>query len=80
MKDSLTGCGLVGAEVETVYGVVNSIATPDDPNLGEGFYQAFAPQGTQPVTARYPNYKDRTESLPCLASMSGVISLCKRAN
>jgi Carboxypeptidase regulatory-like domain/Kelch motif len=66
VTDQNTGQALNGAKVtDTDAGVSATTApTPDDPNLGDGFYWMFSPvTGTHPVSADRNGYTGQTRSV-----------------
>jgi hypothetical protein len=66
VTDRNTGLGLAGARVKNNDGgqVVTTNPTPDDPNLGDGFYWMFSPlTGSHPFTASRNGYTDETKTV-----------------
>jgi hypothetical protein len=59
------GTGIDGATVTSVTNPdqhTMTIATPDDPNTGDGLYRLFSTAGPQQFTAAKPGYTSRTTS------------------
>ena len=57
VADANTSDGLNGADVTDQTGAATkTVATPDDPTLGDGYYTVFSPAGTQIFTATMPLY------------------------
>ena len=57
VRDSNTGAGLNGATVTNIGGgSATTVATPNDPNLDDGFYILFAESGQQSFQATKTNY------------------------
>ncbi len=62
--DDNTGAPLVGALVASDDDSMATAATPDDPNVDDGFYTIFAAEGDSDVTASMSGgYADQTASL-----------------
>ncbi|MEU6072822.1 S8 family serine peptidase [Micromonospora sp. NPDC047074] len=60
VRDANTGSGLVDARVTPVDGSgagTRSVATPEDPNLEDGFYAMFSPAGRHQFTTSVTAYK-----------------------
>jgi N-acetylneuraminic acid mutarotase len=67
VTDANTSTGVVGATV-TGQGAsapsATTVATPDDPNIGDGFYSLFTTDfGSQGFTAARPHYTDLTKTV-----------------
>ena len=58
-----------GIETETV-------ATPDDPNVGDGFYAVFSGSGPQPFEASVGNYQCQTLITSVIPNSDGSSGLC----
>lgn len=69
--DANTALALNGVTVTDAAGSTTSVATPNDPNLDDGFYVLFAPGGTQNLTASMSKYADNTQSVNVLTG--GVV-------
>ena len=67
VTDRNTGAGLNGAKVssdENAAVTATSMPTPDDPNLGDGFYWLFSPMtGAHPFTASRGGYTSQTNTV-----------------
>ena len=65
VSDGNTGEGLVGATVKNMPDgdEATTVATPDDPNVADGFYGVFAGSGPQPFEASLANYQSKTQSM-----------------
>ncbi|MDX3356835.1 carboxypeptidase regulatory-like domain-containing protein [Streptomyces sp. ME01-24h] len=70
VTDANTGAGLASATVaagdEPSLSAITA-ATPDDPNLGDGFFTLTAPLGRHTLTAAAPHYSERTAQVTALA-------------
>ena len=64
VSDGNTGAGLIGATVKNLPDgdETETVGTPQDPNVGEGFYGVFAGSGPQPFQASMTNYQSQTLS------------------
>jgi hypothetical protein len=62
VSDQNTGQGLNGATVQNLPDgdSTTTVATPQDPNVGDGFYGVFAGSGPQPFQASKSNYQSET--------------------
>ncbi|WJK35529.1 S8 family serine peptidase [Solwaraspora sp. WMMA2065] len=60
VRDANTGAGLADAEVTPVDGSVGTrtVATPQDPDLDDGFYALFSPAGRHRITASVNQYAE----------------------
>src|SRR5690606_8457731 len=71
VSDLNTGAGVSGALVSSVADPdvsATSFATPDDPNLGDGFYWMFSPlTGSQEFTASASNYQSDSQTVDVVA-------------
>ncbi|MFF7213728.1 carboxypeptidase regulatory-like domain-containing protein [Streptomyces sp. NPDC008238] len=70
VTDANTGAGLVSATVTGGDGPALSAitaATPDDPNLGDGFFTLTAPLGKHTLTAETPHYTGQTKTVTARA-------------
>ena len=70
VKDANTGAGLASATVaagDEPSLSATTAATPDDPNLGDGFFTLTAPLGRHTLTAAAPHYSERTAQVTTLA-------------
>ncbi|GAA5188421.1 hypothetical protein GCM10023322_39080 [Rugosimonospora acidiphila] len=74
VTDANTKAGVNGAVVSTVDSDVatgTSAATPDDPNLGDGFYWLFSPvTGAHQFTASKPHYASPSKSVKVAANFT----------
>jgi hypothetical protein len=64
VADSATGAGLVGAAVAGPQGSsmsTTTVATPDDPDIGDGFYALFSPRAVTALSASLAGYRTVTE-------------------
>ncbi len=72
--DANTKAGIVGADVSTADSTVaraTTAATPDDPNLGDGFYWLFSPvTGAHAFTAEKRNYASLSKSVKVAADFT----------
>ncbi|WP_319660968.1 carboxypeptidase regulatory-like domain-containing protein [Streptomyces sp. MI02-7b] len=70
VTDANTGTGLASAAVtardEPGLSTITA-ATPDDPNLGDGFFTLTAPLGRHALTASTPRYTERTRTVTARA-------------
>jgi hypothetical protein len=75
VTDSNTGNGLVGATVQNTPDgdTTTTVATPLDPNMGDGFYALAANSGNQPFQASKTNYE--TAQLSTLVIPGGTVRL-----
>jgi hypothetical protein len=55
-----TGAGINGATVTSAGRHTTTVATPDDPNTGDGLYWLFSATGEQQFTATMNGYTDQT--------------------
>jgi hypothetical protein len=62
VSDAASGKGIVGATVTGGDRHATTIATPDDPALGDGYYSLFTPAGEQQVTASATGHTDKTST------------------
>jgi hypothetical protein len=64
VRDGNTGAGINGATVmNTGGGSTQTVATPNDPNLDDGFYILFAESGQQSFQASHQNYGTSSKNL-----------------
>jgi N-acetylneuraminic acid mutarotase len=69
VRDRNTGSGVVGATVRSGSEVVvESLATPDDPALEDGFYWLFLPGGEHELAASAHRYTSHTEPVDVVPS------------
>ncbi len=67
--DGNTLTGLNGAAVSNEDGYnTTSAATPDDPNVDDGFYTLFSPAGDKQFTALFTNYVVDVDTVPVVAN------------
>lgn len=70
VTDANTGAGLASATVtspdEPALSTITA-ATPEDPNLGDGFFTLTAPLGKHALTAATPHYTERTKTVAARA-------------
>jgi S-layer homology domain len=63
VRDANTGAGVNGANVMNVGGgSATTVATPNDPNLDDGFYILFAESGQQSFQASKTDYRTSSQS------------------
>jgi Carboxypeptidase regulatory-like domain/S-layer homology domain len=63
VKDANTNSGLNGATVEVLGGSsTKTFATPDDPNVDDGFYILYADSGNQTLQASMTNFQSQQKS------------------
>jgi hypothetical protein len=69
--DANTGSAVNGAVVSGSTITATSFATPDDPNLGDGFFMLFAsPTGAQTISASAIHYGTDSQSLQILSGQT----------
>jgi N-acetylneuraminic acid mutarotase len=74
VTDANTGSPLINAVVRNAATPDHSavtIATPEDPNLADGFYSLFAPAGTDTLTALSDDYSDLSKK--ATATADGIL-------
>lgn len=78
ITDANTGQGVVGATITSgdTGKSTTSIATPDDPAVGDGFYSTFSPTvGSIAVTASARNYTTVTRNAAVVANQANQLTL-----
>ncbi|WP_431951452.1 Kelch repeat-containing protein [Actinacidiphila sp. bgisy167] len=67
VSDANTGAGVASAAVTSPDLSATTAATPEDSNLGDGFFTLVAPLGRHTLTAAAPHYTERTKAVTALA-------------
>ncbi len=75
VRDANTDQPLVGATVRHDGGSATTVSTPTDPQLADGFYWIFAPNGSRAFTASQPRYQAATRTFDVAADTANVVDL-----
>ena len=83
VSDANTGNGIVGATVTSVDAPsdnATTVATPDDPNLGDGFYWMFSTlTGSHSFTAARSHYVSQSKSLTVAGNAANKLTFSLKA-
>ncbi|MBX6722502.1 MAG: choice-of-anchor J domain-containing protein, partial [Dactylosporangium sp.] len=80
VTDKNTGAGINGATVTGGGATATTTATPEDPNIGDGFYSLFAPQvGTQAFTASKAPYQPLTKDANVVDNRTRQVNFALKA-